>query len=197
MRRLIIIKRSGSMKSTLLWPLGSLLAILAAGIIVLTSSPAVAYVKPAPVSASVPVPVDVASNICISYQPEPVEFEVTAADMAHGCIQVEYPDSTLKWCSNGPWQLNIWRSGWDILPPGYGDPNFDLCLGFTYYDPLTGETQQDPVLVGTTPKPNGWKCSKNPACRELTDFVWVLCGLTPTTLKGNYGCTVIFEISDP
>jgi hypothetical protein len=167
-----------------------LLAILACALIILAPLPAFAYEVPPPVHRTVDVIIDINALLYVDYQPVPVQFEVTETEMNAGFMDLE-DGGTLKWCTNGAWEMWIWRSAWvtDI-----GDPLLDLSLGYCYTTPY-GWSLQDPYPITTTRK--RWICYPSGGCYELTDFIWHLGGLSTTTHKGNYGCDVYFELVDP
>lgn len=188
---------SGSKKSTTLWPLRTLLAILVFGIIVLAPLPAFAYDPPTEgMEVEVVLKLDIQAYLWIDYTGDgPIMFEVDWSqidDLEDGSVLVKTEDDLL-WCANGDWWIDIYRSDWEIVGD-VGDPNLELWIEYRYQEE-EGDNGGQFTHITTTPT----KIEEGVmGCYGVYDFDWHLKKLSIfKTHKGNYTCIVYFELWDP
>lgn len=196
MKRRDFRKYSGSMRSTRLWPLRSLLAILVFGIVAFAPLSAFAYDPPLDgVPDSAQLEVDIQAFMWIYYSGESVQFQVDWSlldDLTDGSAVVE-TDDDLLWCVNGDWYIIIHRSEWEVLG-NIGDQSLELWIEYRSQDEEGGHGGRF-TQITTTPtiinegERGYW---------GVYDFDWQLKKLSIyTTHKGNYRCVVFFELWDP
>lgn len=190
-------RESGPKKSATFCLRRSLLAFLLFGIIVLAPLPAFAYDPPTDgLEVEVVLEVDIQAYLWIDYTGDGcIQFEVDWSqidDLEDGSVQVQTEDDLL-WCVNGDWWIDIFRSDWEVVGD-VGDPNLELWIEYRYQED-EGESGGQFTQITTTPT----KIEEGAmGCFAIYDFDWKIKKLSIyTTHKGNYTCTVYFELWDP